>query len=249
MLIVVAWTLLALSDASEQDGHQSTRSRNVLGWSADQMQERECSIWLHILHEMTLAFSTLCCEAQLDIWSAHCMRLSSRKAGMSAESGCGSQKEKIFGLSEKFPQPSAASSEYLANKTYAGVEENLQRPEDCGKRKFYGWGWCGQRCKSNLVNCKCLVWFAYLDNCLQCTLILLRKTCTQAGIRSICSNHFGRKCYSYIYPKVTTTVETEEVTDNTDTKEKEEDPQGGEEDAERVTVRGEFDLQLRDLKI
>ena len=84
---------------------------------------------------------------------------------------------------------------------------------------------------------------------MQCTLILLRKTCTQAGIRSICSNHFGRKCYSYIYPKVTTTVETEEVTDNTDTKEKEEDPQGGEEDAERVTFRGEFDLQLRDLKI
>ena len=66
------------------------------------------------------------------------MRLSSRKAGVSAESGCGSQKEKIFGLSEKFPQPSAASSEYLTNKTYAGVEENLQRPEDCGKRKFYG---------------------------------------------------------------------------------------------------------------
>ena len=45
MLIVVAWTLLALSDASEQDVHQSTRSRNVLGWSADQMQERECSIF------------------------------------------------------------------------------------------------------------------------------------------------------------------------------------------------------------
>ena len=44
MLIVVAWTLLALSDASEQDSHQSTRSRNVLGWSADQMQERESTI-------------------------------------------------------------------------------------------------------------------------------------------------------------------------------------------------------------
>ena len=48
---------------------------------------------------------------------------------------------------------------------------------------------------------------------------------------------------------MTTTVETEEVAGNNDTKEKEEDPQGGEEDAERVTVRGEFDLQLRDLKI
>lgn len=48
---------------------------------------------------------------------------------------------------------------------------------------------------------------------------------------------------------MTTTVETEEVAGNTDTKEKEEDPQGGEEDAERVTVRGEFDLQIRDLKI
>ena len=85
------------------------------------------------------------------------MRLSSRKAGMSAESGCGSQKKKIFGLSEKLPQPSAASSEYLTNKTYAGVEENLQRPEDCGKRKFYGWGWCGQRCKSNLAFSKLLM--------------------------------------------------------------------------------------------
>ena len=73
MLIVVAWTLLALSDALEQDGQQSTRSRNVLGWSADQMQERESTIWWHIWHLMTLAFSTLCCEAQLDIWSAQCV--------------------------------------------------------------------------------------------------------------------------------------------------------------------------------
>ena len=46
----------------------------------------------------------------------------------------------------------------------------------------------------------------------QCSLILLRKTCTQAGIRNICTNHFGRKCYSYIYPRVTTTVEDIEVT-------------------------------------
>ena len=32
-------------------------------------------------------------------------------------------------------------------------------------------------------------------------------------MRSICTNHFGRKCYSYIYPRVTTTVETEEQED------------------------------------
>ena len=42
---------------------------------------------------------------------------------------------------------------------------------------------------------------------IQCSLILLRKTCTQSGIRKICTNHFGRKCFSYIYPQVTTTVE------------------------------------------
>ena len=45
----------------------------------------------------------------------------------------------------------------------------------------------------------------------QCSLILLRKTCTQSGIRKICTNHFGRKCFSYIYPQVTTTVEDNEA--------------------------------------
>ena len=46
---------------------------------------------------------------------------------------------------------------------------------------------------------------------IQCSLILLRKTCTQSGIRKICTNHFGRKCFSYIYPQVTTTVEDNEA--------------------------------------
>ena len=44
----------------------------------------------------------------------------------------------------------------------------------------------------------------------QCSLLLLKKTCTEAGVRNICTNHFGKKCYSYIYPRVTTTVETKE---------------------------------------
>ena len=35
----------------------------------------------------------------------------------------------------------------------------------------------------------------------------MRKTCTEAGYKNICSNIFGRKCYSYIYPRITTTVE------------------------------------------
>ena len=50
-------------------------------------------------------------------------------------------------------------------------------------------------------------------NVVQCSLILLKKTCTSAGVRSICTNHFGRKCYSFIYPKVTTTVETDDEDD------------------------------------
>ena len=57
----------------------------------------------------------------------------------------------------------------------------------------------------------------------QCSLILLKKTCTSAGVRSICSNHFGRKCYSYIYPRVTTTVETDDGDDEGKLEKQEED--------------------------
>ena len=52
-------------------------------------------------------------------------------------------------------------------------------------------------------------------------------------MRSICTNHFGRKCYSYIYPKVTTTVETEEEGDLEAKLEK----QALEEEAELSTER------------
>ena len=53
-------------------------------------------------------------------------------------------------------------------------------------------------------------------------------------MRSICTNHFGRKCYSYIYPKVTTTVETEDQEEDRETKL---EKQALEEEAELSTDR------------
>ena len=41
-------------------------------------------------------------------------------------------------------------------------------------------------------------------------MVLLKKICTKVGMRSICSNHYDRKCYSKIFPRITTTVETDD---------------------------------------
>ena len=53
----------------------------------------------------------------------------------------------------------------------------------------------------------------------------------ESGVRNICTNHWGRKCYSYIYPRVTTTVE-----DTVEDRGKAEDDNNPDNDAERTDL-------------
>ena len=53
----------------------------------------------------------------------------------------------------------------------------------------------------------------------------------ESGVRNICTNHWGRKCYSYIYPRVTTTVE-----DTVEDRGKAEDDNNPDGDAERTDL-------------